>query len=276
MNKIIIKEVISKEDFEEFIKFPLSLYIGNKQYVPELDDDVRNNLNPIKNYGLSFSNVQAFIAIEKDNVVGRIVGLINEKANAKWNTKVVRFGYIDFVDNMDVSKALLDAVAKWGGEKGMKEIQGPLGITDFDKEGMLVDDFDLPGSMIDIYNHPYYPKHMEKHGFSKKVDWVQFRMKIPKEVPARYSRVAKVCKELYGLKVKKISLKEAIEREGYRVFELFNQAYEPLFGFSSLSKGQIDYFLKTYLPLADMDLIPIIENGQGEIVGAAVTMGSLS
>jgi hypothetical protein len=276
MSEIIIKEVTSKEDLEEFIKFPLSLYRGNKQYVPDYADDVRNSFNPTKNHGLTFCDVQAFLAIDRGDVVGRIVGLINNKANSKWNTKVVRFGYIDFVDNLNVSRAMINAIAKWGAERGMNEIQGPMGITDFDKEGMLIEDFDIPGSTIDIYNHPYYPKHMEAHGLSKKVDWIQFRMEIPKEVPARYARVAKLCKELYGLKVKKISLKEALNGEGQRVFELFNLAYVNLFGFSSLTKEQIDYFLKTYLPLADMDLIPIVENEQGEIVAAAVTMGSIS
>jgi hypothetical protein len=158
----------------------------------------------------------------------------------------------------------------------MTEIQGPLGITDFDKEGMLVEDFDREGSMIDIYNYPYYPKHMEAHGYSKVVDWVQIRVAIPKEVPARYARVAKLSKEMYGLTVKKVSLKEAYNGEGHRLFELMNVAYAPLFGYSSFTPRQIDFFLKTYLPLADMDLIPIVENEKGEMVAAAVTMASMS
>ena len=152
------------KELGNFINFPLDLYSGNKQYVPEMASDVRDSFNPEKNHGLKFTEVQAFIAEKDGEVVGRIAGIINSRANKKWNTSIVRFGYIDFIDDLDVSKALLDSVAKWGKERGMEEIQGPLGITDFDKEGMLVEDFDRTGSMIDIYNYPYYPKHMEAHG----------------------------------------------------------------------------------------------------------------
>ncbi|MBR5466773.1 MAG: N-acetyltransferase [Bacteroidaceae bacterium] len=276
MSDIIVKKVETKHDLDEFVRFPLDLYAGNEQFVPEMASDVRNSFNPDKNHGLSFTEVQAFIAVDGKKTVGRIVGIINKRANTKWNTQVVRFGYIDFIDDLRVSKALLDTVVEWGRERGMTEIQGPLGITDFDKEGMLVEDFDREGSMIDIYNYPYYPKHMEAHGYSKVVDWVQIRVAIPKEVPARYARVAKLSKEMYGLTVKKVSLKEAYNGEGHRLFELMNVAYAPLFGYSSFTPRQIDFFLKTYLPLADMDLIPIVENEKGEMVAAAVTMASMS
>ena len=276
MSDIIVKKVETKHDLDEFVRFPLDLYAGNEQFVPEMASDVRNSFNPDKNHGLSFTEVQAFIAVDGKKTVGRIVGIINKRANTKWNTQVVRFGYIDFIDDLRVSKALLDTVVEWGRERGMTEIQGPLGITDFDKEGMLVEDFDREGSMIDIYNYPYYLKHMEAHGYGKVVDWVQIRVAIPKEVPARYARVANLSKEMYGLKVKKVTLKEAYNGEGRRLFELMNEAYAPLFGYSSFTPRQIDFFLKMYLPLADMDLIPIVENEKGEMVAAAVTMASMS
>jgi hypothetical protein len=141
---------------------------------------------------------------------------------------------------------------------------------------MLVEDFDRLGSMIDIYNYPYYPQHMEAHGYSKVVDWVQIRVAIPEKVPARYARVANLSKEMYGLKVKKITLKEAYNGEGRRLIELMNEAYAPLFGYSSFTPRQIDFFLKMYLPMADMELIPIVENEKGEMVAAAVTMASMS
>lgn len=276
MSDIIVKKVETKHDLDEFVKFPLDLYADNEQFVPEMVSDVRNSFNPDKNHGLSFTEVQAFIAVDGKKTVGRIAGIINKRANAKWNAKVVRFGYIDFVDDLSVSKALLDAVVEWGRERGMNEIQGPLGITDFDKEGMLVEDFDRLGSMIDIYNYPYYPQHMEAHGYSKVVDWVQIRVAIPEKVPARYARVANLSKEMYGLKVKKVTLKEAYNGEGRRLFELMNEAYAPLFGYSSFTPRQIDFFLKMYLPMADMELIPIVENEKGEMVAAAVTMASMS
>lgn len=276
MGNIFIRKVSTRKELEKFINFPLDLYSGNRQYVPEMASDVRDSFNPEKNHGLKFTEVQAFIAEKDGEVVGRIAGIINSRANKKWNTSIVRFGYIDFIDDLDVSKALLDSVAKWGKERGMEEIQGPLGITDFDKEGMLVEDFDRIGSMIDIYNYPYYPKHMEAHGYSKIVDWLQIRVEIPNEVPLRYARVAKLSSEMYGLKVRKVTLQEAFNGEGRRVFDLMNQAYAPLFGYSSFTPNQIDYFLKMYLPVADMDLIPLVENEKGELVAAAVTMASMS
>lgn len=276
MGNVCIKSVSTRKDLEEFIKFPITLYAGNGQFVPEMANDVRDSFNPDKNHGLSFTEVQAFIAERGGKVVGRIAGIINSRANKKWNSSVVRFGYIDFIDDLEVSKALLDTVVEWGRERGMTEIQGPLGITDFDKEGMLVEDFDRMGSMIDIYNYPYYPKHMEAHGYSKITDWVQIRVEIPSEVPQRYARVAKLSSEMYGLKVRKVTLQEAYNGEGRRVFDLMNQAYAPLFGYSSFTPNQVDYFLKMYLPVADMELIPLVENDKGELVAAAVTMASMS
>ena len=276
MGNVCIKSVSTRKDLEEFIKFPITLYSGNGQFVPEMANDVRDSFNPDKNHGLSFTEVQAYIAERDGKVVGRIAGIINSRANKKWNSSVVRFGYIDFIDDLEVSKALLDTVVEWGRERGMTEIQGPLGITDFDKEGMLVEDFDRMGSMIDIYNYPYYPKHMEAHGYSKITDWVQIRVEIPSEVPQRYARVAKLSSEMYGLKVRKVTLQEAYNGEGRRVFDLMNQAYAPLFGYSSFTPNQVDYFLKMYLPVADMELIPLVENDKGELVAAAVTMASMS
>lgn len=276
MGNVCIKSVSTRKDLEEFIKFPITLYAGNGQFVPEMANDVRDSFNPDKNHGLSFTEVQAFVAERDGKVVGRIAGIINSRANKKWNSSVVRFGYIDFIDDLEVSKALLDTVVEWGRERGMTEIQGPLGITDFDKEGMLVEDFDRMGSMIDIYNYPYYPKHMEAHGYSKITDWVQIRVEIPSEVPQRYARVAKLSSEMYGLKVRKVTLQEAYNGEGRRVFDLMNQAYAPLFGYSSFTPNQVDYFLKIYLPVADMELIPLVENDKGELVAAAVTMASMS
>lgn len=276
MGKVCVREVSTRKDLDEFVKFPIVLYSGNEQFVPEMANDVRGSFDPDKNHGLSFTEVQAFLAERDGIVVGRIAGIINSRANKKWNTTVVRFGYIDFIDDLEVSRALLDKVAEWGKERGMTDIQGPMGITDFDKEGMLVEDFDKMGSMIDIYNYPYYPKHMEAHGYEKVADWVQIRVEIPKEVPARYARVARLSREMYGLKVKKVSVKEAYNGEGRRLFELMNAAYAPLFGYSSFTPRQIDYFLKMYLPIADMELIPMVENEKGEMVAAAVTMGSMS
>lgn len=276
MDGIVVRKVNTRRDLDAFVDFPLKLYEGSEQYVPEMSNDVRASFDPEKNHGLSFTEVQAFIAERNGVVVGRVAGIINSRANKKWDTKVVRFSYIDFIDDLEVSKAILDAVAEWGRERGMDEMQGPLGITDFDKEGMLVEDFDRKGTMIDIYNYPYYPRHMEAYGLAKVTDWLQVKVEIPKEVPARYARVARLSKEMYGLRVRKFSVQDVINGEGHRLFDLMNQAYAPLFGYSSFTPRQVDYFLKMYLPIADMDLIPFVENEKGELVAAAVTMASMS
>jgi hypothetical protein len=214
--------------------------------------------------------------LKNDEVVGRVAAIINHRANETWNVKNVRFGLIEFIDAPAVSAALIGAVEQWGKQHGMEYIQGPMGISDFDKEGMLVDDFDLMGSMIDIYNPPYYPQHMEQLGYKKEVDWLQVRVEIPKEVPAKYARVANLAKEMFGLRVRKISRREILGEQGHRVFRLMNEAYAPIFGYSDLTEEMVSDLIKKYIPILDPDLITTVENEKGEMVCAAVTAGSLS
>lgn len=263
---------------DDFVSLPHRLYRNTPQYVPDLDQDIRDTFRPEKNPGLEYSDIQAFVAYnEEGQCVGRIAGIINRRANDKWNTRSVRFGFIDFIDDETVSAALIDAVEKWGREHGMNLMQGPLGISDFDKEGMLVEDFDQMGSIVTIYNHPYYPRHMEHLGFRKAVDWVQIQVDIPQEIPQKYARVTKLTREMFGLHVKKLS-KWQIMYGGYgkRIFDLLNVCYAPLFGYSSFTDRQIDFFVKHYIPLIDTRMISVIEDGEGKMVGAGVSMGSLS
>lgn len=277
-SKITIKRVNNKHLLNDFVRLPHRLYADCPQYVPDLDSDIRDTFNPRKNMGLEFAEMQAFVAYDEGKqCVGRIVGIINRRANEKWKTKNVRFGMIEFIDDLAVSKALLDAVSEWGRERGMTRIQGPLGITDFEKEGMLVEDFDLEGSMISIYNPSYYPWHLETLGFSKEVDWVQIRVDIPKEVPQKYARVSKLSKEMFGLQVKKLTNQE-IMKEGYgkKVFDLLNLSYSPLFGYTEFTDRQIDSFVKRYVPLVDKRMFSVIEDKEGQLVGAAISMGSLT
>lgn len=278
MNKVKVFKISSKRMMDDFVKLPRRIYADCPQYVPDLDSDIRDMFNPKKNAGLENAEIQGFVAYDEKGVcVGRIAGIINNRANKKWNTTNVRFGLIEFVDDKEVSKALLEAVTKWGEEKGMTRIQGPLGIFDFDKEGMLVDDFDQMGSMVTYYNLPYYPKHMEALGFEKEVDWVQIQVQIPKEIPAKYARVSKLTGEMFGLHVRKLTTDELLHQGyGHKVFYLFNKAYAPLFGYSEFTDKQIDSIVKRYVPLVDKRMFPIIEDGNGKIIGAAVTMGSLS
>jgi GNAT superfamily N-acetyltransferase len=270
-----IIKVNSPREMSDFIHVTDRIYRDCTQYVPDFESDIRGLFDHRKNPGLEFSDIQPFVAYRGNAPVGRIVGIINRKANEKWNIRNVRFSMIEFIDDPEVSSALIGAVETWGKERGMEKIHGPLGVTDFDKEGMLVEDFNLKGSMTAIYNPPYYPRHMEALGFEKEVDWQQVRIRIPEEVPARYARTAQYAREQIGLTVKKCSKRELLGECGQQVFRLFNAAYAPIFGFSELSPRQVNSFLRKYLVLIDTRLIPVVFNKEGEIVGAAVTMASL-
>ena len=274
---IVVTPVRSRREMNDFIGVVYRIYKDCPQYVPDLESDIREFFDVKTNPGLEFSDVQAWVAYRGKEAVGRIVGIINHKANEKWQKRNVRFSMIEFIDDPSVSKALIEAVSQWGLSQGMDTIHGPLGITDFDKEGMLVEDFHLTGSMNTIYNPEYYPRHLEALGFEKEVDWLQVRINIPKEVPARYARTAQYAREQIGLRVVKLT-NDDIYRRGYgqKVFNLLNEAYQPIFGFSELSPAQIDDFLDKYLRLIDKQLIPVVVNAEQEVVGVAITMGCLS
>ena len=277
MSDVVIRPVEGNKLMDEFIRVPRIIYQDCPQYVPDLDSDVRKLFDVRETPGLEFSDIQPFIAYRDGKLAGRVVGIVNRKANKRWETKNVRFSMIEFVDDMEVSRALLQAVEEWGRTHGMEMMQGPLGITDFDKEGMLVEDFDMIGSNNTIYNPEYYHRHMEALGLEKEVDWLQVHIDIPQDVPARYARVAQYAREQIGLRLIKLTNKQIFE-EGYgkRVFDLLNEAYKPIFGFSALSPKQMDRFLNKYIKMVDKQLIPVILNDKDEMVGVAVSMGSLS
>ena len=276
MNKVNVTKVTCRRQLNDFIRLTDYIYRNNSQYVPDLRNDVRSLVHKPcdKNGDLC---IQPFVAYRNEKPVGRIVGIINQRANVKWKTKNVRFSMIEFIDDLDVSGALIEAVSDWGRSLGMSHIQGPLGITDFDKEGMLLENFNMTGSVNTIYNLDYYPRHMEALGMEKEVDWVQIRINIPEEIPARYQRVAQYCREQMGLRVIKMT-NDMIMRMGYgkKIFDLLNEAYEPLFGYTKLSDEQISQFLHKYLPVIDKELIPVIVDEKDNVVGVAVTMGSIS
>ena len=276
MRGVDVVKIESKSMMDDFIRLPYAIYEGCPQFVPDLEGEIRNLFNQKKNPAYTFSQIQPFVAYRHEVAVGRIVGIINRKANEKWKTRNVRFSMIEFIDDLTVSKALIEAVSQWGLSQGMDTIQGPLGITDFDKEGMLVEDFQLTGSMNTVYNPDYYPRHMEALGFEKEVDWLQVRINIPQEVPARYARTAQYAREQIGLRVVKLMDVKDKRDCCRKVFQLFNESYAPIFGFSEISMEQADIFLKKYLSLIDWKLIPIVMNEQDEIIGVAVTMASLS
>ncbi len=272
-----IIKIVNKRQMDDFVRLPYYIYKNTPQYVPDMDRDVRDLLDARKNPAFEFSDIQPFLAYRSGKAVGRIVGIINRKANERWKKRDVRFSMLEFIDDAEVSKALMDAVAQWGKSFGMETIQGPMGITDFDKEGMLVEDFHLRGTMSTIYNPEYYPRHMEAMGFEKEVDWLQIRINVPEEVPARYARTSQYVREQIGLKVIKLSNKDISQRGyGKKVFDLLNEAYTPIFGFSALSEKQEKQLVDKYLRLIDNRLIPVVVNDKEEVVGVAITMGCMS
>ena len=277
MEEIEIRKVSGWSGIKRFTQFELSLYKGCKNAVPDLFYDMLTTFSEKKNAAFEFSEAQLFIAYRSRKIVGRVAAIINHRANETWNVKNVRFSYLDFIDDNDVAKALLEAVEEWGRERGMTHCQGPMGFTDFDKEGMLIDGFDYLGSMTTFYNYPYYPKHLESLGYEKEVDWIQLRMAVPEQIPERFLRVGNLIRDRYNLQVKKLSRSEMYEGGyGKKIFSLFNEAYSPLFGYSALSEKQIENFVNMYFNIIDMRLVPVIEDKEGNLIGVAVTMGSLS
>lgn len=274
---ITVKPVTTKSEMKQFICFNYELYKDSPYAVPELFNDVRDTLDPSKNAAFEFCEAQPFIALRDGKVVGRIVAIINHKANSTWNKKCVRFGWVDFIDDKEVVDALFATVEQWGQERGMNEIQGPLGFTDFDPEGMLIEGFDRIGTMATIYNYPYYPTHMERMGYTKDVDWVEYLLTAPKELPEKHARVTRIVRERLGLRVIKYTSHRKLARErGNAIFEMLNEAYAHLYGYSALSPKQIQQYIDSYLPLLDLRLVPIIVDKGDNLIGFGVLLPSLA
>lgn len=274
---INIRTVSSKQELKQFIRFNYELYKKSPYSVPDLYDDMLNTFNPEKNPAFEFCEAKYFLAYQGEKIVGRVAGIINKRANETWNKQEVRFGWIDFIDDEEISRALIDAVEQWGREKGMKEIVGPLGFTDMDAQGMLIEGFDQLSTMATIYNHPYYPVHLEKMGFEKDADWVEFKIIIPETLPEKFTRIAQIVIQKNNLTIKKLTRKEIKEKNyGQRIFELINECYAPLYGFSRMSQRQIDQYVRTYLPLIDLRMVTCVENEAEELVAVGISMPSLS
>ena len=274
---IIIKTVSSKKDFMTFARFANKLYKGNKYYVPSMPMDDISTFSKEKNAAFEFSDAEFYLAYKDGEVVGRVAAIINHKANDAWKVKQVRFGWIDFIDDLEVSAALLDAIIEFGRKAGMTQIVGPLGFTDFDPEGMLVEGYDRLSTMALIYNHPYYPEHMKKHGYYKETGWIEYRLTIPEFVSERHKRIAEAVMERYHLRIiKKTRRQIKKERYGQKLFDLINQTYCVLYGYSLLSEKQIDQYVDMYLSLIDTEMLTFVENKEGELIAAGISIPSLS
>ena len=275
--RISVIPVKTGRDLRRFARFNVQLYRNNPYAVPDLIRDTVNAFKPSRNAALEFCEAQTFLALMDGKVVGRVAAIINSKANEVWKVKTVRFGWIDFIDDIRVSGALLDAVAAWGRERGMDRLEGPFGFTDFDPEGMLTDGFDLIGTMATIYNYPYYPQHMERLGLQPSAKWVERH--VPNYgVPEKMARLTDIVLDRYNLHVARFSHSKNAEARIYarKLFHLVNESFAPLYGYSAFSDKQIEDFARRYVPLLDKRLAVFVLDKDDNMVAGTLAMFSLA
>ena len=274
---IEIKKVTNSQQLEQFIQFYYDLYRGSEYAVPFLYSDEKATLRRDKNPSFECCEAEYFLAFKDGQVTGRVAAIINRRANERWNRKAVRFGWFDFIDDIEVSTALIKTVEAWGREKGMNEIAGPLGFIDTDREGMLIEGFDELSTMYVNYNYPYYSQHIERiGGFLKDNDYLEYKVTVPEVVPEKFAKTTQLVQKRYGLNVHKFTRKELIDEGfGREVFHLLNATYKDLYGFSELSKSQIDELVNDYIKIADLNLVTAIMDGD-KMVGFGITFPSFS
>lgn len=267
----------TQSELRKYVKFGIDLYKGNSYFVPPLIFDEIDTLRPDKNPAFEFCQAQSFMAYRDGKPVGRITGIINNKVNEKTGERSLRFGFTDFIDDKEVVDALFNEVETWGRQQGMTSIVGPMGFSDMDHEGMLIDGFEELGTMATIYNYPYYPQHMERMGFVKDAEWVEYRIAIPSEVPDKYQRIADIVKKKYNLRVKKYTNRKKLKDEyGQALFELINEAYDDLYGYSPLTPKQIDHYIDMYLGILRLDCVCVVVDSEDRLVGVGISLPSLS
>ena len=282
MSSVEIRKVNTKKDLDAFIQFHYDLYRGNEYDAPNLYSDELHTLSKDRNAAFEFCEAEYFLAIRDNRVVGRVAGIINHRANERWQRNTVRFGWIDFIDDTDVSKALLEAVADWGRTKGMTEIVGPLGFTDMDPEGMLIEGFDQLGTMATIYNYDYYPRHMEQlGGWTKDNDYVEFKLTVPETVPEKYKKVAEMVMKRYNLHPMHPKRSQVFGKEQYgrKVLDVVNKTFGNLYGYSQMTEAQIDEYLKMYFPMLDMNLLCLLEDWNTpdhDVIGVGISISSMT
>lgn len=282
MSTVNISQISTAKEMRAFVRFNYELYKDCPYAVPDLLEDTLETLDPKRNPAFRFCQAAFFLARKEGRIVGRVAAIINTRANERWGRKEVRFGWIDFIDEPEVSQALIETVEKWGKERGMTSIVGPLGFTDLDPEGMLVDGFDQLSTLNTIYNYPYYPQHLARLGFKKETGWVERKVFIPKGEHeannAKYFRIAQVAEERYGFRLRHFRSKNEIRKGGYveKMLGVINKAYVNLYGYSELDEQQMRWYAKRFLQMLDRQYLSVVENTQGEIIGVGVCMPSLS
>lgn len=262
---------------KKFVKFERDLYRGNPYYVPPLLSSELENLIPELNPAYDFCEGNYYMAFRDGKPVGRIAVMINRQVNDISGEKNARFGFVDFIDDKEVSRALLDKAEEWARAKGMEKLVGPLGFTDLDREGSLVEGFDELSTMATIYNHPYYQEHFKDAGYEKDSDWMEFVMEVPDAIPERYSRIADIVKKKFGLKVVKYTSRKRIKEDyGHAIFNLINETYKDLYQYSPLTDKQIEKYIEDYLNLLNLDLLALVVDKERKLVGVGISMPSMS
>lgn len=273
-----IREITpTKSNLKKYTKFGIDLYKGNDYYVPPLIMDDVETLSPDKNPAFDYCKAKSWMAYRDGKPVGRITGIINTVVNERTGKRDLRFGFLDFIDDKEVVDALFDALAEWGRSQGLTSMVGPMGFSDMDHEGMLTEGFEELGTMATIYNYPYYPQHMERMGFHKDAEWVEYRMTVPDKIPEKMLRVAEIMKKKYGVRtIKYTSAKKIKEEYGMALFELINEAYDQLYGYSPLSQRQIEYYIDIYLPILRLENVCLIVDSNDKLIGVGISIPSMS
>ena len=281
MGAIEIKRVTNQKELKQFVQFHYDLYRNCPQAVPFLYSEELKTLQHSHNAAFDFCEADYFMAFRDGKMVGRVAAIINHKANEKWNRRQVRFGWIDFIDDPDVSRRLIETVEQWGRERGMSEIAGPLGFTDMDREGMLIEGFDQDATMYINYNYPYYPQHIEAiGGFEKDNDYMEYRVKVPEVIPDKFHKIAQMVSQRYHLHVRKFTRQELVSGgKGQEIFNMINTTYKDLYGYSQLSERQINQLVDEYIKIADLNLVTAVEDWSTEehrMVGFGITFPSFT
>ena len=273
---IEIREVVSVGELKKFIRFPFRIYQDHPCWVPALEFDELNTLRRDKNPAFEDCDAKYWMAFRDGGPVGRIAGIINRRYIEKWKNRYARFGWIDFVDDEEVCRALVQTVEDWARRNGLTAVHGPLGFTDLDREGTLVDGFEELGTLATIYNHPYYPRHLEACGYRKDTDWVEFLAKNPAVVPEKIQRVADIARKRLKLRVLEVTRAKEILKYAKGVFDVLDAAYEGLYGVVPLTDRQVDTYIKQYFGFVNPEYIKIVLDSQDKVAGFLIALPSLS
>ena len=272
-----IREITTRKELKQFIEFTNTLYRECEYYCPPLFFDEMNCFDKEKNPALEVCDYKLWMAYRDGKAVGRIAGVVNYKANEKWGYKNARFGWFDFIDDLEVSKALLDTVTAWGKEKGMTAINGPVGFTDFDHQGLLLEGYEYLAPMASLYNFPYYVKHFDAYGLTKDADWIEIQVYPPTCCPERLNRIAEIVKERSKVRVDKVkNARELVRKYGIEYMDVIDVAYQKLYNFQPMTIKQKNYYKDMYFPILNFDFVTLVVNDKDEVVGVGVGMPDIS